>query len=279
MAERYRRRPAQPPGTLKIDFQVNIPSPKTFAQAAMNTQHAIRQKVARNVANAILSESQQNLVRGKHVDEGTLLKSGFVIMDGDDAIVGYSAPHGPYIEYGTRPHMPPVQPIFEWCLRNVAVIGKTDKGKKVYAIKPEHGRPIGRAGYSKKQQSILSVTEKQLKAMAKRNAMQIPGAKIAVAMAKALRAKPGGRRRQGRQRENDEVKKCWRIAWAIALKIKERGGTPYPFFRPALGKVRANVEGIVAGSYNQVMKDLGTKTFNQFLQMGKSSMRGAIRRV
>jgi len=30
------------------------------------------------------------------------------------AITGADAPHAPFIEFGTRPHMPPIQPIEDW---------------------------------------------------------------------------------------------------------------------------------------------------------------------
>lgn len=38
--------------------------------------------------------------------------------------VYYSAQHAPYVEFGTHPHMPPYEPIYEWCRRK---LGLSDK--------------------------------------------------------------------------------------------------------------------------------------------------------
>ncbi len=38
--------------------------------------------------------------------------------------VYYSAQHSPFVEFGTKPHFPPFEPIFQWCRRK---LGLTDK--------------------------------------------------------------------------------------------------------------------------------------------------------
>lgn len=71
---------------------------------------------------AVYSEGQVTLAITRHkpyplVDRGTLRQSvsSYPIPKGAELVV--SAPHAKWVEYGTRPHMPPLQPLLEWVTR------------------------------------------------------------------------------------------------------------------------------------------------------------------
>lgn len=51
------------------------------------------------------------------VDRGEMRNSVNAENVSDGAIVTINAPHAPFLEYGTRPHRPPVAPILEWVKR------------------------------------------------------------------------------------------------------------------------------------------------------------------
>lgn len=51
------------------------------------------------------------------VDTGELQRSVKSTATPDGALVTVDAPHAPYMEFGTRPHYPPVEPIAEWAYR------------------------------------------------------------------------------------------------------------------------------------------------------------------
>jgi hypothetical protein len=71
------------------------------------------------VAEEIFSLSQAT-VSDEAVDEATLLKSGFVEKVQESTYrVGYTAAHAPPVEFGSRPHWPPLEPILGWVRRNV----------------------------------------------------------------------------------------------------------------------------------------------------------------
>jgi hypothetical protein len=75
------------------------------------------------IANEIFTQSQENLVnpeeesgRGFIIsDTGELLISGDVRRLGEcDWEIRYTAPHAIWVEYGTDPHYPPLDPLIKW---------------------------------------------------------------------------------------------------------------------------------------------------------------------
>lgn len=72
-----------------------------------------------DVADAILTNSQERV----SVNNGELKKSGHKESEFLDKSVVYDAPHGPYVEFGTDPHMPPLAPILKWVKRKRADLG------------------------------------------------------------------------------------------------------------------------------------------------------------
>ncbi len=113
-----------------------------------------------DIADMIFARSQELCP----VDESTLKKSGHTDKTTPfSKSVYYDAPHAPYLEFGTAPHMPPVKPLIEWA-------------RRVLALSPKDAESAG---------------------------------------------------------------------WAIAMKIKERGGIPHPFLRPALDEMAARAKEII----------------------------------
>lgn len=55
------------------------------------------------------------------VDEATLKKSGRIERLYLNKKIIYDAPHAAYLEFGTRPHMPPVAPLIAWAKRVLRV--------------------------------------------------------------------------------------------------------------------------------------------------------------
>jgi len=72
------------------------------------------------------------------VDTGTLKQSGFAPeFRGEDIVFGYTAEYSEYMEYGTDPFRPPIEPLMRWAER----IGK-DPGFGVWVATekiPEDG--------------------------------------------------------------------------------------------------------------------------------------------
>jgi HK97 gp10 family phage protein len=76
-----------------------------------------------DIADAILARSQELVP----VDEATLKHSGHVESEEFDKKVIYDSPYAPFIEWGTRPHFPPYEPIRDWTWRNRSNLGISDK--------------------------------------------------------------------------------------------------------------------------------------------------------
>ena len=68
-------------------------------------------------ADFLLSDSKRNLIKSKAIDSWILLRSGFVNRQFLEKEIGFSAPHAGVIEFGSRPHMPPVEPFIGWARR------------------------------------------------------------------------------------------------------------------------------------------------------------------
>lgn len=80
-------------------------------------------------------------------DTGELSRSVRTTRIRKGAVVTVDAPHAPFMEYGTRPHMPPLAPLMEWCLRKrladneeeaVQVARRIAKKIARYGISPRH---------------------------------------------------------------------------------------------------------------------------------------------
>lgn len=76
------------------------------------------------IADFILSKSQENIVQRGISNEGMLLKSGYVNRKPLEKEIGYSAPYAAFVEFGTDPHMPPVAPISKWARKKLGLSEK-----------------------------------------------------------------------------------------------------------------------------------------------------------
>ena len=108
------------------DININGLFLKPFMEIHLTKKgkEALAEKVLDLITDEIFTRSQENLVEMGKIDTGFLLRSGNVIREKGKRKIVYSAPYSGYIEYGTLPHFPPVEPIFEWVKRKM---GKSDK--------------------------------------------------------------------------------------------------------------------------------------------------------
>lgn len=93
-----------------MNFRIKIKVNKSASREVM-------EKVDRyldDIADAIFARSQELVP----VDESTLKKSGYVEHEYLRKTIGYAAPHAHWIEFGTGPHRPPVEPLQAWARRH-----------------------------------------------------------------------------------------------------------------------------------------------------------------
>ena len=96
-------------------------------QESFNQVEKVLEDRLNEIADFIFSKSQENIVSKKCIDEGTLLKSGNVVRGKNEVSIVYTAPHAKPVEFGTDPHMPPVEPIVGWCKRKLSLNDKDAK--------------------------------------------------------------------------------------------------------------------------------------------------------
>ena len=86
---------------------------------------ALRQRVA-DICSEIVERGFQVSQESCPEDEGTLIASGEVHIDRENMEFNYyyTAPHAPFVEFGTAPHWAPPWPIYEWCRRRLQLSGK-----------------------------------------------------------------------------------------------------------------------------------------------------------
>lgn len=90
------------------------------------------------------------------VDTGSLRQSVDTTYVEDGAIVTVSAPHAAFMEYGTRPFRPPLNPLIEWAKRKG--LASSDEEAKVIAFKIRASiekRGIAPRGYFQKAWSRM----------------------------------------------------------------------------------------------------------------------------
>jgi HK97 gp10 family phage protein len=69
-------------------------------------------------AIAVQARAKQNISDIPAVDTGRLRSSIKIQGSGISARVGSDVNYAPSIEFGTRPHFPPLEPIRQWCRRH-----------------------------------------------------------------------------------------------------------------------------------------------------------------
>jgi len=80
----------------------------------------------RNAARRGAAIVREEIRDAKLEDTGALLES----VRARGAEIEVDAPHAPHMEYGTKPHMPPVSPLFLWVMRKGLAASETE-GRRV----------------------------------------------------------------------------------------------------------------------------------------------------
>jgi len=65
----------------------------------------------------IVASEIENASPSPAVNTGALKRSIKTTKTDTGAITSVDAPHAPFVEYGTRPHRPPIQPLVDWVLQ------------------------------------------------------------------------------------------------------------------------------------------------------------------
>jgi len=197
-------------------------------EAVKNMRDGLDDSMKR-LANRIFEISQDLLADGS-TDTGALLKSGYWRkMDHAWYRVGYTAPWGPYVEYGTRAHFPPPKALLPWCRRHLR--GARGKSRRALGRRPVKGVSSGR--YARKGARMVSkamsstVYGKAMSAIRK-------GRRVVRAAKRMRRRKARGPGRARGEKMSKKDREAWNFAWAVAMSIKKRGTEPKPFLRPAV---------------------------------------------
>lgn len=88
----------------------------------------------------MVAEAQRNIRENDSIASGDLFNSieSQISPDGLTVAVGSTSKYAPFVEFGTRPHMPPVSAILRWC----RLKGIPDKAAWPIALKiKERGTP------------------------------------------------------------------------------------------------------------------------------------------
>jgi hypothetical protein len=127
---------------------------KTTYRLVDRTQEAIKgmkkayDQSAERVANFVLEKASDNIVSKNLTDKGDLLGSGYVYRMGSGHYrVGFAAPHAPPIEFGSKPHFPPIAPLEAWVRRNLRVVNIVSATRGPLASFPVY-KPKKKAGTS-----------------------------------------------------------------------------------------------------------------------------------
>lgn len=91
-------------------------SRKEWKQALNEKAKAARaegSKVVGETAKKVEAEVSEKIAK-ESTNTGQYLQSIYQRHQGLSAEVGATAAHAPYVEYGTGPHRPPFQPIYDW---------------------------------------------------------------------------------------------------------------------------------------------------------------------
>lgn len=101
-------------------------------------------KIVRDTSIDIESEVSERIA-AENTNKGQYLQSIYRKHNGLTAEVGATAAHAPYVEFGTEPHFPPFDPIYEWVWLKRNDIGLKDKNE-VYAYAKALVKKIGLMG-------------------------------------------------------------------------------------------------------------------------------------
>lgn len=81
----------------------------------------VSEELVREVAEFIDAKAIENLNKNGTIDTGNIARSRNLDFLGKEARIEFTAPHADFIEYGTLPHTPPIEPIRSWAKRKLGV--------------------------------------------------------------------------------------------------------------------------------------------------------------
>ena len=85
------------------------------------------------IADFIFSKSQENLLQNDSINEGLLFRSANINRRFLEKEIVYPAPYAGFVEFGTDPHMPPVEPLERWAALKLGMESKEAR-KTAWAI-------------------------------------------------------------------------------------------------------------------------------------------------
>jgi len=143
---------------LTIDASQFLQLADVWKQAPELTQRELLRAVT-EADVLVQGELQQHLPMGAGGRSGSGLVGGVhheesLVADGVLGMVAESQPYGAYVEVGTKPHKPPIQPLMDWI---EAVIGLREKEAKSMAFairntigkRGTHAQPVWQQTYNK----------------------------------------------------------------------------------------------------------------------------------
>ena len=175
---------------------------RQFAQLARSAPRRYEAAIVRGLQRGGvlgLRLLKRNISEGDVVDTGELRNS--CEFDKKALLLGVTAPHGAFMEVGTRPHMPPVEPIVEWVKRKFSP-NRRKRGKRRKGV----------------------TARKKGRGEAPSEANRLVGAMVRGAL---KTKKPELTDRQARA-----------IAWRIAMTIKKKGTKPRWYMRKTVGELK-----------------------------------------
>jgi len=154
----------------------------------------------------VAGDAKRNLRAGGHIASSKLWQSiqGRAEQTGPSTVDGWigGEPYWPYVEAGTRPHTPPIDPLIRW-VRSKKLVQKG-------------AMPVG-AGFGVAIAISTSIAKRR------GSAKGPPAAAILAWMG-----------RRGIQVKMTEKQMARHIAFAVQRKIAAKGTKPHPFVEPAL---------------------------------------------
>lgn len=73
------------------------------------------------MADFILADSQQRIKNNKSIDTGFMAKTANITRQFLRKEITYPAPYSAHVEFGTTPHMPPIEPIKKYLMRKTGM--------------------------------------------------------------------------------------------------------------------------------------------------------------
>lgn len=90
-------------------------------------------KILDDAADYLLAQSQLNIKANGSINTGFMARSGYVKRKPGRKEVGYSAPYAAFVEFGTDPHMPPIEPLKRYLMKKEG-LGEKEATSRAWAM-------------------------------------------------------------------------------------------------------------------------------------------------